>query len=373
MDTKRPTVFAVFAIALLSPALGIAQVSSADCLSVLRLAGYNYSEDVERSSFLDDVFDAQCRGSSSSSASNLAIGIDAIVEAIPVKFKLGGGTTRQKLDSFCQTYQRNTRATTETSHLELSIAPGAYEAFNACILHAASGINVRAASPSPQKVNVSIYPPPTGIIVAGVDIGRGLVCTGQTRDGALRSSALSPQGTIKLPAGDFLAMLCTRSSRKVADPTGLEADVYDSTTITLGLSQYHNISIPIAGVGEYLDLSAERIRTELAEIRAGMQRVEAGSVSQGSDQPPAESHADCDPARIYEFPVVFKVPFREAPTISLGLGYLDSGVQGPIRDYTVRVKATAQNVGPTGFSVRVESWCRSHVWGSRFDWVAVGR
>ncbi len=72
--------------------------------------------------------------------------------------------------------------------------------------------------------------------------------------------------------------------------------------------------------------------------------------------------------RYFEKAIVFPSPFRQAPSVIIGLTEVDTGPTN------TRVRVSAENVTAAQFTLRVGTWAPdSSLWGVTIDWLAYTR
>lgn len=71
--------------------------------------------------------------------------------------------------------------------------------------------------------------------------------------------------------------------------------------------------------------------------------------------------------RSYRHAVHFDRPFFRAPVVHLGVVGVDAS-----KDDNLRLRVRAEDIGPTGFTIVVETWLHSRLWGVDVSWLAVG-
>ena len=71
-----------------------------------------------------------------------------------------------------------------------------------------------------------------------------------------------------------------------------------------------------------------------------------------------------------DVPVLFDTPFKRLPNVVVSLRMIDLG--DPFGHSINRLLVSAENVGPTGFALRFETWEDSRVYGAAASWIAIG-
>lgn len=71
--------------------------------------------------------------------------------------------------------------------------------------------------------------------------------------------------------------------------------------------------------------------------------------------------------RVFNFSVVFERPFASSPLVHVALVGLD--VENT--DAT-RLRLRALDITPNGFTIHLETWLNTRVWGADVSWLAIG-
>ncbi len=74
-----------------------------------------------------------------------------------------------------------------------------------------------------------------------------------------------------------------------------------------------------------------------------------------------------DEARTFAFPVTFEQPFAAPPLVHVAITGLDVGNQD-----AARLRLRAVDIGPSGFTIHVETWLNTRVWAVDVSWLAIG-
>jgi hypothetical protein len=74
-----------------------------------------------------------------------------------------------------------------------------------------------------------------------------------------------------------------------------------------------------------------------------------------------------DEPRSFRYSVVFEVPFSAPPVVQLGVVGLDAN-----KDDNLRLKVRAEAITSGGFTLLVETWLHTQLWGVDVSWLAIG-
>src|ERR1700730_18373971 len=69
------------------------------CRGILTYTGRDEVSEARENSVAAEIYNTHCEGSSSRRSSNTAVGLEAVVKAIPIKFNFGGASDAEKLNS----------------------------------------------------------------------------------------------------------------------------------------------------------------------------------------------------------------------------------------------------------------------------------
>jgi len=82
---------------------------------------------------------------------------------------------------------------------------------------------------------------------------------------------------------------------------------------------------------------------------------------------PAWSLHEGDGPRRFAHTVRFERAFTAAPVVHLGVVGVDAS-----RDHNLRLRTSAQDITPTGFTIVVQTWLQSQIWSVDVSWLAIG-
>ena len=129
----RHAYWSVFALFFLLLEVGASFAQTADCGLILTRGLREYDIQNDSSSYLNTTFDSYCSASGQTRDQSLNIGLDAVVEAIPIKFTLGAKDARSAMENFCKVYKSDTSSRSDTSRYRETIVRRAYDSYDNCI------------------------------------------------------------------------------------------------------------------------------------------------------------------------------------------------------------------------------------------------
>lgn len=121
---------------LLMPCFGVMTLAAkADdiCSGITAYMSRDYTNITRKNSVSKNIYDSHCQDSSYKSDSTTTIGLDAVIEAIPVGFDLGVGSSEAKMDSFCKQYKSNENTIINEGFDSSIVVREALKSFNDCV------------------------------------------------------------------------------------------------------------------------------------------------------------------------------------------------------------------------------------------------
>jgi len=191
-----------------------AQVLAQDyCSDVLKYAARNESLDIYESGIAKSTYDNHCSGETVKEGTNLDVGLDAVVKAVPIKFNLGHGESKERLSYFCKTFFEDYKANTARYSKNNSVVVEAVSAWQNCMTLAGEGITFRPRV-SATQAHVEVVRRTAGDVkVEGVKYDDKLLqCTVSSSD-KRRGVQTANLSTVKSLTADAWTVSCTRPSR----------------------------------------------------------------------------------------------------------------------------------------------------------------
>lgn len=242
------------------------------CSDVLRYAAYNYSSDAIRYSEIKSAYDQYCDGSQARSSKNLDIGLSVIVQAVPIGFSLGSGSSEEKVTTFCRVTKSDIETNFQRYQSSQLVSPEAMKAYETCLSLYEKGMDFKPTILQDQ-VLVDIRKRGADVEqVLGISADSDkLACTVPNDDSqpnspqALRAS-LSTRKSLK--DGNFWSVTCRRAPSKQGNLT-----VYPPATISIttsrgsfGLSVPPDSQLPVQSAQAIQD-SLTRMNSELEQLK----------------------------------------------------------------------------------------------------------
>jgi hypothetical protein len=217
----------LFGAALCLAAGTIPSLAQNFCGEVLKYAARNYTTDSRQNSIAKNTYDRYCSGDKSSSTSQFSIGIDAVLEEIPIGFKLGSGSTQERLSTFCRLFSEDFRAHSSKYAETNLIAPESVKAWSECVKLYGEGVSFNPIISTTQTTVVIEKKSADPIDVQGVQFDSAkLACSvPDTNTSAIRADA-DMNTKKKLLSGGAWQVSCDRKPAGSTDsPTYPQADL----------------------------------------------------------------------------------------------------------------------------------------------------
>jgi hypothetical protein len=200
-------------------------------------------------SSLNTVYDNQCTQTGEKNSSSSSVGLNAIVQAIPIGFTGNTADSSEKMTNFCHNYhslrfdKSHHAATSDTVVVE------ALRSLNACVLiESKSGVAVthKFADPDSLAINFEFNNSTTKFLVQGVAT-KNITC----RANGHAAGALGQ--TTSFEANSNFSILCVREGEREADGT----TVYRPASIAIGTNfDSYTVSVPGDSIYDH-DLASE--------------------------------------------------------------------------------------------------------------------
>jgi hypothetical protein len=229
--------------------------------------------------YLNTIFSQECETSGSWKSRNAGVGLDAIVESIPIGFKGSYGANEQAMRNFCKTYSSKTiQKDTESIYTERVIGK-ALDTFDQCVRFTTQGISVNHKFISLDTLSVEIT---AGVgkpvEIQSVALSKNLICKGLD---PITKKLISYNEETNVITNDTLGFTCTRSAK-----TGTNnSKIYEEATLVM----------PIRNFGSY-DIYFPQ-DTKLSQNQASVLTSQINSLNQSLTQKINKEDIEIDAAR----------------------------------------------------------------------------
>ncbi|NPU63721.1 hypothetical protein HL667_01780 [Bradyrhizobium sp. 83012] len=254
-------------IAVLLASMSVTEAQDA-CSEVLRLTGKSETSTAEVYAFANRLYSQHCEGSKYKENKNLNIGLEAVVESIPVNFKLDKGTNTERVEHFCKTYDADLKINYSRAAQASIVSSVAVQAWENCQKFRNLGINFAPMVVLDQVVLSVEKKSADSIIIQGVKYDEDkMTCTATGDDASPAKSVKASLDTIrKLDSGDQWHVLCKRKS---VEEAGIKTFPITSLVV---LTTKGAFTLPIAADADLGIKTAQQMMKELADIRSSLQK-----------------------------------------------------------------------------------------------------
>jgi hypothetical protein len=119
-----------------------AQVDYTHCKVIITDGLRELDVETDSTAYLNTVFDRHCESGGTVKESGFSLGLDAIVEAIPLKFSLGSSDKKQAMRNFCKEYHSYAAGDRTAFRRNERIVSRAYDSYDTCVSMATQGVKV---------------------------------------------------------------------------------------------------------------------------------------------------------------------------------------------------------------------------------------
>jgi len=286
-------------LALLLGAVAIGSASAEDgdfCFDVLEQTGRNLSTREVNYAYAETLYKEHCQGSNVKSSSNINAGLEAAIEGVPFKFKLGSGSTKDKIVNFCKTYYSEASNNADFySHIS-TVSRDAISAWSSCMGLKNNGVRFRPDIKSTQVTLEVQRTDQTPTTVEGVIFDSSLLSCSAPSTDASESRIAVDSSTKKTLDGKVWSVTCLRSPLTTA-----QEDVYPRADLTISTTR-GTFSIVIPSEAKFPYQWSSEIASEVAsarnettavasELRTVAERVTATAIKLGpvNEEDPQEA------------------------------------------------------------------------------------
>jgi hypothetical protein len=192
-------------------ASGAAAFAQGVCEPVLKYASYNYSTESQKNTAFKKTYDSYCRGDKTVDTSSLNIGINAVVEEIPIGFDLGSGSSQQKLSNFCKVFSEELKNNADKYVDTQLVSVEAVDAWRACVQLYGEGVEFEPMVNTTQaaiKISKKTADP---VDIEGIQYNENsLKCTVPNSDTSDKRAVASIDTTKRLLDGSSWSIRCDR-------------------------------------------------------------------------------------------------------------------------------------------------------------------
>jgi hypothetical protein len=137
MRVKKMAVICTFALLY----IGNSKAQNLQCPDIARLV-QTHKISLSSSSFLDTTFSKYCYENGSKKSGGGGLGIDAVINSIPVRFTGNYNSSDEGHTNFCKTYKSNLEGKSADQIYEQTIAESGYKTIDQCLILQGAGVQM---------------------------------------------------------------------------------------------------------------------------------------------------------------------------------------------------------------------------------------
>ncbi|WP_188569239.1 hypothetical protein [Undibacterium terreum] len=297
----------------LTPIVGQTETIYDACKTIITDGLREYSIQTSSSEYLNSVHDNYCEASGSAKSSKFGLGLDAVVDAIPIKFTGSYGSSQEAMKNFCKNYDSSTVALSDQSAVKVTTVSRAYQSFDQCMALAAQNVVLRHQVVSAQSFNFQVAPGfNRPVTINGIQVEGAVQCYGQTPKSAT-AVKFDKNTKVTLANNDTVSLGCTRTGTKDAKGN----TIYDTATVTL----FTNI-VPNGNYSVYIPKQTTVATDDAADIATRLAILESSLTTTSSNVSRTNSRLDK-----FRFNIQYtdRAPFPLPSPPGCPAGFLDTG------------------------------------------------
>lgn len=284
----------------------------------------------------------------------------------------GGSASADEVASkYCSASDRSRASSDAFKQYIESIAPGAYSAYEQCLLltNADVRFNVNVGSVLPKEFSLTAsFRSSTGAPSTTIDYtsSTDVTCKWDGQDG----------NTKTITSGRSSILKCTRPNQATKSYVTVvwTGSGGAQTPLTLPWQAYDSDGIPVDSLAT-LTRAVTRLGTRVDGLTAdlGRIRLESGSIGMravGTRALVDDSQCTAGPGNErgeLSGRVAFSRSFASVPTVTIGLSSFD------MTGDTNRILIVVTGVDSSGFNYSFKTWCFTKIYGATATWMAIGR
>lgn len=263
MNIKLPTFFVLF---LSGQAYAAQSYSHCEKLITDGLREYSISNSSQVS--LDRHFDKYCDQSGKTKSSSTSVGLEAVVNYIPFKFKGDHSSSEQGMQNFCRTYASDAQKHSTHGTWESKIVDKAYDTFDSCVNLTSRGLNITHNIVTPDSLSMFLQiNSGNKLVIRGMRTSKNVKCEGQEQGSA---NVVTYSLSSRVETTDSLSVTCVRSPRTKKTPSGL-IQVYDEGFVQV-LTQYENYDIFLPKTERFPEDTAAVLDAKIGSLRSEFEK-----------------------------------------------------------------------------------------------------
>jgi hypothetical protein len=269
----RSIVLLVSVVSLLALPIASSQEQPYDvCALMIEKAAHNVGVSTSSYDYEDSVYENYCRQGETKKNSQSSLGIDAIVEEIPIGFRAANGDSMSTLTNFCKTFSSNAQLRSASYSYNSYVVEKALTQATECVRILRSGNRVTHEFGTPDKLTITVA---AGggqrISIDGIDHTKNVNCVGKSSLIGTTTFDVSTSHTVDANSGSY-NVYCTRAP--VAPPDPSQPTLYEQASVSMGTSGGpYNILWPQKQVEPERD--AEKIANTLESLSDQVSKLQS--------------------------------------------------------------------------------------------------
>lgn len=202
------------------------------CVDVLKYASRNESIETYSLATARDTYENICSGSTVKSSASSSVGLGAVVEALPIEFNLGSGSTSERASYFCKTYFGSYKKNESRFKSTNTVVIEAVGAWRSCMDLFGKGVEFKPRISSTQLlVEVRRVKVDVPVRVEGIKYDPLLLKCDVPSTDSLKTRTVANDKTVKTILDEVWTISCTREAKKIGNETIYpKADIGIATT-----------------------------------------------------------------------------------------------------------------------------------------------
>lgn len=340
MDALNLTRLFVFSF-ILSPVSTVAAQSYPHCNDVYQIATRNLQITEFSYDSLNEIYDSYCEASGEVKSESQAVGIDAVIKKIPLKFSGSATENSSKMKNFCMNYS-NVRSESFASRvISNTVVVDALKAFNECVNISKRGVIVDHTSPTGLNGAFSFrFDNTVTYELQGVQVGRNLKCTIQDKDTESNEVNVGTS-TYKIFEKNFSAFC-----KRIPIDYGDGREYFPRTSVTFVSNHgaysvlYPEEEIEIVQFASMIDERLSNVEERVFQTTKNLEnKIESLSIatkkSDQNIQNSLNSHINKLDVKVFKVMVGEHHRFAEPNWQTIGCGNIDSWLTSQCPDYHI--------------------------------------
>ncbi len=196
------------------------------------LSARSYSTETANIGLAVKIYEQNCQGSQSKKSSSLSVGLDTVIQSVPLKFNLGSGSGSERLSHFCKTFDSAYQGNESYFKNASDVAGDAASSWLSCMSFAAKGISFKPSIASTQLVVDIARTNATPASVEGITYDEKLLSCTAPNTNATPGRTKVDESSVKDLTESYWTVTCRRIPQVQGDDS-----VYPKADISIGTTK----------------------------------------------------------------------------------------------------------------------------------------